>query len=67
MNSLLMISRKELKNYVVYSDQHLLRLEAAGVFPKRVKLGAYRGGRVCWVKDEVMAWLQQRLDARQSP
>lgn len=40
---------------------HFARLEAAGQFPKRVRLGQHRVG---WVKDEVLEWLQQRIERR---
>ncbi|MEM7303769.1 MAG: AlpA family phage regulatory protein [Pseudomonadota bacterium] len=39
----------------------MARLEAAGQFPKRVKLG---NNRVGWVESEVLDWLQKRIDAR---
>jgi len=47
---------------VLYSPQHIARLEAAGEFPKRVRLGSNRVG---WVEDEVLQWLQERIDTRQ--
>lgn len=56
-----MLSKRQVKELVLYSPQHITRLEAAGQFPKRVKLGANRVG---WVEEEVLAWLQERIDAR---
>jgi prophage regulatory protein len=56
-----MLSKRQVKELVLYSPQHIARLEAAGQFPKRVRLGANRVG---WVEEEVLAWLQQRIDAR---
>ncbi len=56
-----MLSKRQLKDLVLYSPQHVARLEAAGVFPKRVKLG---NNRVGWLESEVHNWLQQRIDAR---
>ncbi len=56
------LSKRQLKELVLYSPQHIARLEAAGVFPKRVKLGANRVG---WVESEVLDWLQERLDRRE--
>lgn len=44
----------ELQQIVPYSQAHLGRLERAGQFPKRVKIGA---GRVVWMQSEVLAWL----------
>lgn len=55
------LSKKQLKDYVVYSMQHIARLEAAGQFPKRVRLGANRVG---WIEQEVMAWLEERIARR---
>ncbi len=57
------ISKRELKEMVLYSPQHIQRLENAGTFPKRVVLGPNRVG---WVLDEVLEWLQERLDRRET-
>jgi len=46
---------------VLYSPQHIARLEAAGEFPKRVKLGPNRVG---WIEEEVLDWLQKRIEDR---
>lgn len=46
---------------IPYSRQHVLRLEKAGQFPKRVQLGLNRVG---WVKAEVEAWLEDKLKNR---
>ena len=56
-----MLSKRQVKELVLYSPQHIARLEAAGQFPKRVQLGANRVG---WVAEEVEEWLQRRIDAR---
>ncbi len=55
------LSKRQVKELVLYSPQHIARLEKAGKFPKRVTLGPNRVG---WVEDEVLDWLQSRLDAR---
>jgi prophage regulatory protein len=55
------LSKRQVKELVLYSPQHIARLEQAGQFPKRVQLGPCRVG---WVEDEVLDWLQQRLDRR---
>ena len=59
-----MLSKRQLKELVLYSHQHIARLEKAGKFPKRVRLGQNRVG---WVETEVLDWLQERLDARETP
>lgn len=55
------LSKKELRELVLYSPQHIARLEKAGLFPKRVQLGPNRVG---WLYDEVIAWLEERLNNR---
>ena len=55
------VGKKELKELVLYSSQHIARLERAGLFPKRVQVGPNRVG---WVLEEVQEWLQERLDRR---
>ena len=56
-----LLSKRQVKEMVLYSPQHIARLEAAGQFPKRVRLGNCRVG---WVEQEVLDWLQSRIDAR---
>ena len=55
------LSKPQLKELVLYSPQHIARLEKAGLFPKRVQLGPNRVG---WLLSEVQDWLQERLDQR---
>ena len=55
------LSKKDLKQIVLYSPQHIARLEKAGLFPKRVHLGQNRVG---WLESEVLEWLQERIDKR---
>jgi len=57
-----LLSKRQLKEMVLYSPQHIARLEKAGQFPKRVQIGPNRVG---WVEDEVLDWLQARLDRRE--
>ena len=58
------LSKRQLKELVLYSPQHIARLEKAGQFPKRVQLGPSRVG---WVESEVLEWLAARLDRREAP
>jgi prophage regulatory protein len=58
------LSKRQLKEMVLYSPQHVARLEKAGKFPTRIQLGPNRVG---WVEAEVLDWLQQRLDCREIP
>ena len=57
-----LLSKRQVKEMVLYSPQHIARLEAAGQFPKRVRLGINRVG---WLEGEVLDWLQKRIDARE--
>ena len=59
-----LLSKKDLKLLVLYSPQHIARLEKAGVFPKRVRLGPHRSSRVGWLESEVVAWLKSRIVLR---
>lgn len=58
-----LVSKKELRTVcgIPYSPQHIARLEAAGKFPKRIKLGP---NRVAWVLSEVNAWVSERIADR---
>ncbi|MEM9063103.1 MAG: AlpA family phage regulatory protein [Pseudomonadota bacterium] len=47
---------------VLYSPQHIARLEKAGTFPKRVQIGPNRVG---WVEAEVLDWLQECMADRE--
>ena len=58
------LSKRQVKELVLYSPQHIARLEKAGLFPKRVQLGPNRVG---WVESEVMDWLKERLAQREEP
>jgi prophage regulatory protein len=60
-----LVSKKELKIVfgVPYSFAHIARLEAAGEFPNRIKLGACR---VAWLSDEVQGWIDERVAQRNS-
>jgi len=56
-----LIYAPELIQIVPYSLVHIRRLEDQGNFPKKVHLGANKVG---WVRTEVDAWMQSRIDAR---
>ena len=55
------ISRRELCEMIPYTPQHILRLEKAGKFPKRLKLGARRVG---WLLSEIEMWIAVRASQR---
>jgi prophage regulatory protein len=56
-----LIDKKELVKLVKYSAQHIARLEKAGSFPKRIKLGQCR---VAWLLSEIEDWIDERLSRR---
>jgi prophage regulatory protein len=58
------IDWKQLKELQPYSRQHIARLEKAGKWPKRVRLGQNRVG---WVYDEVEAKLTELAALRDVP
>ena len=58
------LSKKQLRELVVYSPQHIDRLEKAGKFPKRIQLGPNRVG---WIESEIYDWLKQRIEKRDNP
>jgi prophage regulatory protein len=60
-----LVSKKELKTLcgIPYSPQHIARLEAAGAFPKRIRLGQ---NRVAWLLTEVEEWLEVRIAQREA-
>jgi len=58
-----LVSKKDLRLVfgVPYSFAHIARLEAAGQFPKRLRLGACR---VAWLSEEVQNWIDERVALR---
>jgi len=51
------VSKKELRQMVPFTPQHILRLEKQGRFPKRIRLGERRVG---WRLTDIEAWLDAR-------
>ena len=58
-----LLSKKQLREKVLYSINHITRLEQAGRFPKRIRLG---DNRVGWLESEVDDWIMQKLRERDS-
>ncbi len=48
---------------VGYSGMHIARLEKAGQFPKRIRLGPNSVG---WVEAEIEAWIEAKVAERDS-
>ena len=55
------IDGKELKKLVPFSPMHIWRMEKAGVFPRRIKIGPNRVG---WSLTEVYDWINARKAER---
>lgn len=51
----------EVVKRVGYSGQHIWRLEKAGKFPKRIRLGPQAVG---WIESEINAWIKARIAER---
>ncbi|MCP3444210.1 AlpA family transcriptional regulator [Bradyrhizobium sp. CCGUVB14] len=59
-----LIRFRELREYgVSLSRRQIDRLEADGKFPKRVPLTSWS---VAWVTAEIEAWVNSRIDARET-
>jgi len=56
-----LIDKRRLKELVPCPPQHIHRLEPAGTFPKRVRLGP---NRVAWLLSEVEEWIEARAAGR---
>jgi len=55
------IRKKELLNMIALSDATVWRMEKAGKFPKRLRLG---GNSCGWLLSEIDAWIASRAAAR---
>ena len=56
-----LLSKKAVQGRVLYSNNHIDRMEAAGRFPKRIKLGPNRVG---WLESEVDDWIAEKVRER---
>ena len=55
------ISSRERRQMIPYSDMHIWRLEKVGKFPRRIKLGDQRVG---WSFQEIQDWIAARKAER---
>ena len=58
------ISKRELRQIVPYTPQHILRLEKRGKFPKRIQVGERRVG---WLLSDVESWIASRVACGVTP
>ncbi|MCB1465581.1 MAG: AlpA family phage regulatory protein [Rhizobiaceae bacterium] len=57
-----LLTRVDLKALGIWqSNTTLLRLEAAGRFPRRIRIG---GTAVAWIAEEIFQWIEACADAR---
>jgi prophage regulatory protein len=56
-----LLSKKAVRELVLFSYAHTARLEAAGKFPKRVQIGENRVG---YVEQEILDWIKARIAER---
>jgi prophage regulatory protein len=63
------LSQRRILNYkqlielgIRFSREHLWRLEAAGLFPRRIRLSPQK---VAWFEREILDWLEARAAERQ--
>ena len=59
-----LLSKKQVKEIVLFSFAHIERMEKAGRFPKRVRLSQFPRGRCGYVEAEILEWLQARIAER---
>lgn len=52
-----LIDSHKLKTLVPFSLVHIARLERAGKFPKRIRIGT---NRVAWSLNAVLAWIEAK-------
>jgi prophage regulatory protein len=57
-------SKKQVSQLVQLSPTHIARLEEAGKFPRRLRLGKHRTSRSVYVRKEVREWLLARIAER---
>ncbi len=58
----ILLDRQGLKSRgITFTNAHLIRLENAGKFPRRLRITA---GRVAWLQDEIDGWIEAKAAAR---
>ena len=61
VRTLRVISWRELSEMIPFTRQHILRLEKAGKFPRRIQIGARRVG---WLYTEIETWVVAKANGR---
>ena len=55
------LTKKAVLARVPWSSNHIDRLEADGLFPKRVRLGP---NRICWIEQEIEDYMEAKIRER---
>jgi prophage regulatory protein len=55
------IGSAERRRLLPFSDMHIWRLEKAGQFPQRIKIGEHRVG---WALNEILDWIEAHKSRR---
>ena len=65
--SRLLYSRVDLRRRGInISNSSQLRMEAAGLFPVRVRLGGQKGRTVCWIATEIDEYIENLANEREA-
>lgn len=56
-----LLTKKRVKDLVLYSFSHIDRLEKAGKFPKKVRLGTHR---IAYIESEIIEWIEKKVSER---
>ena len=59
------LTKRQVRELTTLSFTQVDRLEAAGKFPKRMRLGDYPNSRVVWIEEEILEWMRQRIAERE--
>jgi prophage regulatory protein len=59
------LSKRQVRELTTLSFTQIDRLEAAGKFPKRMRLGNYPNSRVVWLEEEILEWMRERVAKRE--
>ena len=59
-----LITKKDVCRICGYSAAHIARLEAKGLFPKRLKPGGVPNAKALWVAEEIDLWIEARIFER---
>ena len=61
------LSKRQVRDLITLSFTQIDRLEAAGKFPKRLRLSEFANGRAVWLEEEILEWMRERVARREDP